>query len=96
VADISRAILKVEESNKANQLENAWFKPIDESCPDPLTNPDPNPSVSFRQLGFDSFWVLFLVAAIVCTMALLKFVYQFLKENPNQRNRIWETDGISR
>ncbi|VVB10777.1 unnamed protein product [Arabis nemorensis] len=48
VADVSRAILKVEESNKATQLENAWFKPIEESCPDPLTNPDPNPSVSFR------------------------------------------------
>ncbi|CAN7013645.1 unnamed protein product [Brassica oleracea var. botrytis] len=64
VADVSRAILKVEESNKANQLENAWFKKIDESCPDPLTGPDPNPSVSFRKLGIDSFWVLFLTAAV--------------------------------
>ncbi|CAH8274685.1 unnamed protein product [Arabidopsis lyrata] len=92
VADISRAILKVEESNKANELENAWFKPIDESCPDPLTNPDPNPSVSFRQLGFDSFWVLFLAAAIVCAIALGISVCQFLKENPDQRNMrvLWE------
>ena len=64
MADVSRAILKVEESNKANQLENAWFKKIDESCPDPLTGPDPNPSVSFRKLGIDSFWVLFLTAAV--------------------------------
>ena len=55
VADVSRAILKVEESNKANQLESAWFKKIDESCPDPLTSPDPNPSESFRKLGIDSF-----------------------------------------
>ncbi|CAL9227628.1 unnamed protein product, partial [Arabidopsis halleri] len=92
VADISRAILKVEESNKANELENAWFKPIDESCQDPLTNPDPNPSVSFRQLGFDSFWVLFLAAAIVCAIALGIFVCQFLRENPDQRNLrgLWE------
>ncbi|XP_019088116.1 PREDICTED: glutamate receptor 2.1 [Camelina sativa] len=92
VADISRAILKVEESNKATQIENAWFKTIDESCPDPLTNPDPNPSESFRQLGIDSFWVLFLAAAIVCAVALGKFVYHFLKENPDQRNLqgLWE------
>ncbi|KAF2560404.1 hypothetical protein F2Q70_00014922 [Brassica cretica] len=39
VADVSRAILQVQESNKVTQLENAWFKKIDESCPDPFTNP---------------------------------------------------------
>ncbi|KAF3554592.1 hypothetical protein F2Q69_00014824 [Brassica cretica] len=86
VADVSRAILKVEESNKANQLENAWFKKIDESFPDPLTGPDPNPSVSFQKLGIDSFWVLFLTAAVVCAFALGKCMFHFLKENPNQRN----------
>ncbi|CAH8387463.1 unnamed protein product [Eruca vesicaria subsp. sativa] len=92
VADVSRAILKVEESNKENQLENAWFKKIDESCPDPLTNPDPNPSESFLQLGIDSFWVLFLTAAIVCVTALGKCMFHFLKENPYQRNlqELWE------
>ncbi|KAJ0262929.1 hypothetical protein HA466_0033810 [Hirschfeldia incana] len=92
VADVSRAILKVEESNKVNQLENAWFKKIDESCPDPLTSPDPNPSESFRKLGIDSFWVLFLTAAIVCVTALGKCMFQFLKENPDQRNLqgLWE------
>lgn len=90
--DVSRAILKVEESNKATQLENAWFKTIDESCPDPLTNPDPNPSVFFHQLGIDSFWVLFLAAAIVCAIALGKYVFHFLKENRDQRNMrgLWE------
>ncbi|XP_033145546.1 glutamate receptor 2.1-like [Brassica rapa] len=92
VADVSRAILKVEESNKANQLENAWFKKIDESCSDPLTGPDPNPSVSFRKLGIDSFWVLFLTAAVVCAFALGKCMFHFLKENPDQRNLqgLWE------
>ncbi|WZZ76555.1 hypothetical protein YC2023_087925 [Brassica napus] len=86
VADVSRAILKVEESNKANQLESAWFKKIDESCPDPLTSPDPNPSESFRKLGIDSFWVLFVTAAIVCVTALGKCMFHFLKENPDERN----------
>ncbi|CAA7015271.1 unnamed protein product [Microthlaspi erraticum] len=92
VADISRAILKVKESSKAIQLENAWFKNIDASCPDPLTNPDPNPTVSFRQLGIDSFWVLFLAAAIVCAIALGKFVFYFMKEDPDQRNlrELWK------
>ncbi|KAJ4899109.1 Glutamate receptor 2.1 [Raphanus sativus] len=92
VADVSRAILKVEESNKADQLESAWFKKIDESCSDPLTSPDPNPSESFRKLGIDSFWVLFLTATIVCATALGKCVFQFLKENPDQRNLkgLWE------
>ncbi|RIA04137.1 hypothetical protein BRARA_K01640 [Brassica rapa] len=92
VADVSRAILKVEESNKANQLESAWFKKIDESCPDPLTSPDPNPSESFRKLGIDSFWVLFVAAAIVCVTALGKCMFHFLKENPDQRNLqgLWE------
>ncbi|XP_010548559.1 PREDICTED: glutamate receptor 2.1-like isoform X2 [Tarenaya hassleriana] len=81
VADVSRAILKVEESNKAIQLENAWFKKIDESCPEPIIDPDPNPSISFRRLGLDSFWLLFLVAATVCIIALGKFTFFFLKEN---------------
>ncbi|CAN6819523.1 unnamed protein product [Brassica oleracea var. botrytis] len=92
VADVSRAILQVQESNKVTQLKNAWFKKIDESCPDPFTNPDPHSSVSFRQLGIDSLWVLFLAAAIVCAIALGNFVFRFLKENPNQRNlrELWE------
>ncbi|XP_010445030.1 PREDICTED: glutamate receptor 2.4 [Camelina sativa] len=81
VADVSRAILKVAESNKATQLENAWFKNIDKTCPDPMTNPDPNPTVSFRQLSLDSFWILFVAAAIVCISALLISVICFLYQN---------------
>ncbi|CAN8320950.1 unnamed protein product [Cochlearia groenlandica] len=92
VADISRAILKVEESNKAIQLENAWFKKIDESCPDSFTNSDPNSSESFRKLGIDSFWVMFLAAGIVCVAALGRFLFHFLKENKDQRKMrgLWE------
>ncbi|KAG7622517.1 Solute-binding protein family 3/N-terminal domain of MltF [Arabidopsis suecica] len=81
VADVSRAILKVAESNKATQLETAWFKNIDKTCPDPMNNPDPNPTVSFRKLSLDSFLLLFVAAATVCTLALLKFVICFLIQN---------------
>ncbi|KAJ0262926.1 Glutamate receptor 2.4 [Hirschfeldia incana] len=81
VADVSRAILKVAESNKATQLEDAWFKNIDETCPDPITNPDPNPTVTFRRLGLDSFRVLFAAAAVVWFIALLRFVVYFFMKN---------------
>lgn len=81
MADVSRAILKVAESNKATQLEDAWFKNIDETCPDPITNPDPNPTVTFRRLGLDSFRVLFAAAAVVWFIALLRFVVYFFMKN---------------
>ncbi|XP_010540333.1 PREDICTED: glutamate receptor 2.1-like [Tarenaya hassleriana] len=81
VADVSRAILKVAESSKAAELERAWFKNKDESCPDPVTDPDPHPSESFRRLGLDSFWFLFAGAAFVCLVALSKFFVCFLMEN---------------
>ncbi|XP_018489871.2 glutamate receptor 2.4 [Raphanus sativus] len=92
VADVSRAILKVAESNKATQLEDAWFKNIDETCPDPITNPDPNPTVTFRKLGLDSFWVLFAAAAVVWFIALLRFVVYFFMNNRD----ILREDGTHR
>ncbi|KAL0711923.1 hypothetical protein Bca4012_018901 [Brassica carinata] len=78
VADVSRAILKVAESTKAMELERTWFKKKDESCPDPVTNPDPNPSSTSRQLGLDSFWLLFLVVFLVCILTLGKYTFCFL------------------
>lgn len=92
MADVSRAILKVAESNKATQLEDAWFKNIDETCPDPITNPDPNPTVTFRKLGLDSFWVLFAAAAVVWFIALLRFVVYFFMNNRD----ILREDGTHR
>uniref|UniRef100_A0A1J3D4J9 Glutamate receptor n=1 Tax=Noccaea caerulescens TaxID=107243 RepID=A0A1J3D4J9_NOCCA len=88
VADVSRAILKVAESPKAMELDRAWFKKKDESCPDPLTNPDPNPSVTSRQLGLDSFWVLFLIAGLMCVFTLGKFIVCFMLETGG--NGLWE------
>ncbi|KFK32616.1 hypothetical protein AALP_AA6G267000 [Arabis alpina] len=83
VADVSRAILKVQESPKAKELERTWFKKKEESCPDPVTNPDPNPSFTSRQLGVDSFWLLFLVVFGVCIYTLGKFTLCLL----------WKTEG---
>ncbi|VVB10774.1 unnamed protein product [Arabis nemorensis] len=82
-ADVSRAILKVAESDKATQLENAWFKNIDETCPDPSNIPSQTPlsPVSSLQLGLDSFWLLFAVAANVCIIVLSRYMVYFLKQN---------------
>ncbi|CAA0371084.1 unnamed protein product [Arabidopsis thaliana] len=81
VADVSRAILKVAESSKAKDLDLKYFKNKDETCPDPVTTPDPNPSTSSRQLGVDSFWLLFVVAFIMCLFTLGKFTFLFFKKN---------------
>lgn len=88
VADVSRAILKVAESPKGRELQLAWFKKKDETCPDPITNPDPNPSTSFLQLGVDCFWVLFLIAFVMCVSTLGKFTFFFVKNNPV--NDLWQ------
>ncbi|KAF8085134.1 hypothetical protein N665_0679s0010 [Sinapis alba] len=88
VADVSRAILKVAESTKAMELERAWFKKKDESCPDPVTNPDPNPSSTSRQLGLDSFWLLFLVVFVVCILTLGKYTFCFLLKT--EGNDFWK------
>ncbi|CAD5319413.1 Ionotropic glutamate receptor [Arabidopsis thaliana x Arabidopsis arenosa] len=81
VADVSRAILKVAESPKAMELERAWFKKKEQSCPDPITNPDPNPSFTSRQLDIDSFLFLFVGVLLVCVMALGNFTYCFLAKD---------------
>ncbi|KAL0774215.1 hypothetical protein Bca101_039366 [Brassica carinata] len=88
VADVSRAILKVAESTKGRDLEQAFFKNKNETCPDPVTNPDPNPSTKSRQLGVDSFWVLFLIAFAMCVFTLGKFSFFFFKKT--QVNNLWQ------
>ncbi|KAL0897670.1 hypothetical protein Bca101_081631 [Brassica carinata] len=88
VADVSRAILKVAESTKGRDLEQTLFKNKDETCPDPVTNPDPNPSTKSRQLGVDSFWVLFLIAFAMCVFTLGKFSFFFFKKS--QVNNLWQ------
>ncbi|CAA7033010.1 unnamed protein product [Microthlaspi erraticum] len=89
VADVSRAILKVAESPKAMELERAWFKKKEASCPDPVTNPDPNPSVTSRQLGVDSFKVLFLGVFVICALTLGSFILRFLWKSKGEAN-LWK------
>lgn len=85
------------ESPKGKELELAWFKKKEETCPNPVTTADPNPSISSRQLGVDSFWVLFLIAFLMCVFTLGKFAFFFVKNN--QGNSLWqefhEPDEIS-
>ena len=71
------------------ELESSWFKQKEESCPDPVTNPDPNPSTSSRQLSVDSFWLLFLVAFVICVLTLGKSTFFFLKK-PNPVDGYWK------
>ncbi|CAA0371054.1 unnamed protein product [Arabidopsis thaliana] len=88
VADVSRAILRVAESPKAMELEHAWFKKKEQSCPDPVTNPDSNPSVTSIQLGVRSFEFLFGFVSVVCALALGKFILYFLWKRPRE-NSLW-------
>ncbi|KAL9841887.1 putative periplasmic binding protein-like I [Arabidopsis thaliana] len=83
VADISRAILKVEESPKAKELEHAWFRKKEESC-----------SASDRfyflipmQLGVQSFWGLFVIAFVTCFLTLGKLTFSFIK---NKLTDLWK------
>ncbi|XWS17898.1 hypothetical protein CRYUN_Cryun33cG0108000 [Craigia yunnanensis] len=72
VADVSRAILNVTESEKMKQIEDAWFNK--ESCP------DSNTLVSSDSLGVESFWGLFLIAGVASISALIIFAAMFLYE----------------
>ncbi|OMO90591.1 Ionotropic glutamate receptor [Corchorus olitorius] len=73
VADVSRAVLNVTQSDKMEQIEKSWFKKE-------TTCPDFNPSVSPNSLGLESFWGLFLIAAVASISALIIFGAMFLYE----------------
>ncbi|KAJ0090975.1 hypothetical protein Patl1_12658 [Pistacia atlantica] len=73
VPDVSRAILNVNEGQKMNENENAWFKK--NSCPDLST------LVSSHNLGLNSFYRLFLIAAIASILALIIFMAIFVYEH---------------
>ncbi|XWS17895.1 hypothetical protein CRYUN_Cryun33cG0107700 [Craigia yunnanensis] len=72
VADVSRAILNVTESEKMKQIEDAWFNK--ESCP------GSNTMVSSDSLGVESFWGLFLIAGVASISTLIIFAAMFLYE----------------
>ncbi|XP_033516810.2 glutamate receptor 2.1-like [Nicotiana tomentosiformis] len=72
VPDVSRAVLSVTESEKMVQIEKAWFG--ESTCSDSST------SLSSNSLGLDSFWGLFVIAAVAAILALLIFLTKFMQE----------------
>ncbi|MED6203634.1 hypothetical protein PIB30_001332 [Stylosanthes scabra] len=94
VADVSRAILKVTEDPRMKEIENAWFQNRS-SCQEE----DASVSSS-NSLGLDSFWGLFLIAALPSISALLIFSATFLYDHRHQwwfinnnhdDNHLWKT-----
>ncbi|GLT85187.1 hypothetical protein SLE2022_033830 [Rubroshorea leprosula] len=69
VADVSRAILNVTESDKMREIENKWLK---KHCTVSST------LVSSNRLDLGSFWGLFLIAGVAAALALIIFVADFL------------------
>ncbi|GLT85188.1 hypothetical protein SLE2022_033840 [Rubroshorea leprosula] len=69
IADVSRAILNVTESDKMREIENKWLK---NHCTASST------LVSSNRLGLGSFWGLFLITGIAAALALIIFVADFL------------------
>lgn len=88
VADISRAILNVFETEKMDKIEKAWFE--QKACPDSST------TVSSNSLSLDSFWGLFLIAGTTSIVALIIFLVTFLHEHKHilmrssSENSIWK------
>ena len=72
--DISRAILKVTEGDKINEIKGKWFGP-QTNCPDRSN------SVPSNRLGLNSFWGLFLIAGIVSLLALIIYIAMFIYQN---------------
>ncbi|XP_010521868.1 PREDICTED: glutamate receptor 2.7-like isoform X1 [Tarenaya hassleriana] len=77
--DVSRAILKVTESEEMRQIESKWFKK-ESNCT------DPNTSLSSNRLGLGSFWGLFLIAGVASFYALTVFAVMFLYEHKHAWN----------
>ncbi|KAK1550707.1 hypothetical protein Q3G72_023474 [Acer saccharum] len=86
--DVSRAILKVTDSEKMKEIEDVYFKKH-ASCPESST------LVSSNSLGLNSFWGLFLIAGIAAILALIIFTAIFIYEHWNvlkksdPRTSIW-------
>ncbi|XP_010557249.1 PREDICTED: glutamate receptor 2.7-like isoform X2 [Tarenaya hassleriana] len=71
--DVSRAILKVTESEEMRRIEKKWFGKRS-NCS------DPNAPLLWNRLGLSSFWGLFLIAGVASSLALLVFLAMFLYE----------------
>ncbi|KAL5699313.1 hypothetical protein ACHQM5_030235 [Ranunculus cassubicifolius] len=74
VADVSRAILKIQESSKMKELDQALFR-IQTICSDPKNNDNSN------SLDLNSFRGLFFITGTVSGFALLVFLVIFIYKN---------------
>ncbi|KAJ1289770.1 hypothetical protein BS78_02G189800 [Paspalum vaginatum] len=86
VADLSRAILELTESDEMSEIERKWFGDADDGC---AAQGSPFTSDS---LSFCSFWGLFLITGatslLCCTVHLVSFLFA-------TRQRIWEVASTS-
>ncbi|XP_038884294.1 glutamate receptor 2.8-like [Benincasa hispida] len=89
VADVSRAVLNVTESEKMNQIQKKWFG---EQC-----NSLPTGSkVTSSRLNLDSFWGLFLITGSAAIIALIVYFIIFLcKEQHTLRRTVNEGSNSS-
>ncbi|GLT58278.1 hypothetical protein SLA2020_311830, partial [Shorea laevis] len=87
VADVSRAVLTVIESDRMKQIEKAWFTK-QTSCSHSST------SVSSSSLDLGSFWGLFLIAGVAGVLAIIIFLSEFLYDHKdvlrNTEISVWD------
>ncbi|KAG6585774.1 Glutamate receptor 2.7, partial [Cucurbita argyrosperma subsp. sororia] len=89
VADISRAILHVTESEKINQLHKEWFSDQGNSW-------SSIPKVTSSELSMNNFWGLFLIVGVVAiTVLLVYFVIFLYKEKHTLRHTANEGSNLS-
>ncbi|GLT56896.1 hypothetical protein SLA2020_299090 [Shorea laevis] len=81
VADVSRAILNVTQSDKMREIENKWFN---NHCTASST------VVSSNRLDLGNFWGLFLITGVAAAFALIIFVADFLYK---QRHVLCGSEG---
>ncbi|XP_022131338.1 glutamate receptor 2.8-like [Momordica charantia] len=86
VADISRQVLNVTESEKMNQIQKKW---LGENC----NSPSSGGNVGSSRLNLSSFWGLFLIAGSAAVVALLIYFAIFLYKEHHTLRRTAADEG---
>jgi glutamate receptor, ionotropic, plant len=89
-ADLSRAILKITETDESSSIQNKWFNQVQTTCS------SEGSQITSEQIGFDSFKGLFgitgSVSGLCCVIALIIF---YVKNKNGLRkivaNNSWRT-----
>ncbi|XP_078432446.1 glutamate receptor 3.4-like [Wolffia australiana] len=71
--DLSTAILSLSETGDLQRIHDMWISSA--SCPDPADD-----VVEANRLKLESFWGLFLICGVACTLALLVFFFKVLTQ----------------